>query len=315
MRLPDPVRDEVSDALARIGHGGPIVSVSAVSGGCINHGARIETRSGGRCFLKWNAAAPEGMFAAETEGLRALHAAASEVEAGSRPRVPRPLAVARAPGGPDWLLMEWLPPARPAPDSDERLGRGLALLHVAVREEAAGRDGSGGPTPGWHQDNWIGSLPQSNREHASWGEFWRDERIAPQLALARERGRLGDALLDDLVDRIPRALDGVDRIGLLHGDLWSGNTFVTEGGAPALVDPAVYHGHGEVDLAMSELFGGFGADFYAAYYDVRPISAAYRSHRRDLYQLYFLLVHVNLFGDAYVARSEAAASRVLAALG
>lgn len=305
MRLPDRVRDEVSEALAGVGRDDRIVSVSPVSGGCINNGARIVTRDRAGLFLKWNPGAPEGMFAAEMEGLRALHAAASKVEAASRPRVPRPLAVADDPEGPDWLLMEWLPPGSPATGSHERLGRGLALLHGAESDA----------TPGWHDDNWIGSLPQSNREHASWADFWREERIAPQLARARQSGRLRSGLFDELVDRIPQALDGVDRIGLLHGDLWSGNTFFTEGGAPALVDPAVYRGDGEVDVAMSELFGGFGGRFYSAYGEVRPLSSAYRSHRRDLYQLYFLLVHVNLFGGAYVAQTERAASSVLAALG
>lgn len=305
MRLPARVREEVTEALAGVGRDDHIVSVSPVSGGCINNGARIETRDRARLFLKWNPAAPEGMFAAEMEGLRALHDAASKVEAASRPQVPRPLAVADDPEGPDWLLMEWLTPGSPAPDSNERLGRGLALLHAAESDA----------TPGWREDNWIGSLPQSNREHASWTEFWREERIAPQLARARQSERLRSELFDELVDRIPQALDGVDRMGLLHGDLWGGNTFFTEGGAPALIDPAVYRGDGEVDLAMSELFGGFGTGFYSAYGDVRPLSSAYRSHRRDLYQLYFLLVHVNLFGDAYITQSERAATRVLAALG
>lgn len=305
MYLPDPVRAEVSAALGRIGTAGSIVSVSALSGGCINNGVRLDTDNDRSYFLKWNASAPPDMFAAETDGLRALHEAAATVSAEDRPRIPRALARSDQGDGPDWLLMEWIPPAPRATDSEERLGRGLATIHGST----------GSKLFGWHADNWIGSLPQRNGDHPSWSDFWRDRRIVPQLEAARERGHLTGPRMDELVDGIPRALDGTGPPELLHGDLWSGNTFTTESGTPVLIDPAVYRGDGEVDLAMSELFGGFGSRFYDAYADVRPISPEYESHRRDLYQLYFLLVHVNLFGAGYVASSLRAATNVLAALG
>ena len=311
MRLPATVREEVEDGLEDRGRGG-ITSVSAVSGGCINHGCRLDTVDGGSFFLKWNADAPEGMFAAEVEGLEALRAAASDVEEAWRPVVPEPLDRS-APGAPvAWLLMSWIPGAPPAADSEERLGRGLARIHGGIGPP--GVPTRKAETFGWHRDNWIGSLPQSNRRHDAWATFWRDERIVPQLERARDRGHLHDPILDRLVEVVPSALEDVDTPELLHGDLWSGNRFVTRGGAGALVDPAVYRGDGEVDLAMTELFGGFGADFYAAYRDARGVSPAYESHRRDLYQLYYLLVHVNLFGSSYAPRALQAARSTVAAL-
>jgi fructosamine-3-kinase len=170
------------------------------------------------------------------------------------------------------------------------------------------------PGFGWTRDNRIGSLEQSNQQSEDWAAFWRDRRIAPQLALARANGFARDAVFDALVEVVPSALADVVHPELLHGDLWGGNWFTDEGGAPVLIDPAVYRGHGEVDLAMTELFGGFGAAFYDAYRDVRGISSAYAAHRKDLYQLYYLLVHVNLFGAGYEARSLAAARAVVAEL-
>ncbi len=124
-----------------------------------------------------------------------------------------------------------------------------------------------------------------------------------------------DPVFDQVLEVIPHALDDVERPGLLHGDLWGGNWYASEDGLPVLIDPAVYRGHGEVDLAMSELFGGFEPGFYAAYDERHGISAAYRAYRRDLYQLYYLLVHVNLFGASYVAACLGAARGFLAGTG
>ena len=181
---------------------------------------------------------------------------------------------------------------------------GLARLHL----------GGGQASFGWGRDNWIGSLPQANPDTASWGVFWRDARLRPQIEMARGGGRLRDERLDRVLEETAAALADVKRPELLHGDLWSGNTFTSRAGRPVLVDPAVYRGDGEVDLAMSELFGGFSEDFYAAYASVRRISHEYAAYRRDLYQLYYLLVHVNLFGSSYEAGTLDAAARVLRAV-
>ncbi|MDX1647477.1 MAG: fructosamine kinase family protein [Longimicrobiales bacterium] len=312
MRLPVAVRKEVGAALGSLGAEEPAVAhVAPVSGGCVSNGARIEDGEGNPYFLKWNAEGTPDLFLAESDGLQTLRRAAAGIDEAFRPVVPRPLA-AGGESGPAWLLMEWIQPSGATGDSDERLGRGLALLHGAG---AAGSDADA-PAPrfGWHRDNWIGSLPQANAAEDDWSEFWRARRIVPQLSVARDRGHLRDPVMDRLVEAIPAALDGVAVPALLHGDLWSGNRFATAGGATALVDPAVYQGDGEVDLAMTELFGGFSPRFYSAYRDVREVSAAYDSHRRALYQLYYLLVHVNLFGGGYVRRSLAAAGIVVAAV-
>jgi len=279
--------------------GARIIRQHPVGGGCIHHGARIETGAGSTFFLKWNDAAPVGMFEAEADGLRALRATGTL-------RAPEPLAWDATSGG-AWLLLECVQPARAAADTAERLGRGLTALHACATE----------PTFGWRRDNWIGSLPQANAPTRSWADFWRERRIAPQLELARRHGRLlgvAGRVLDRVIDAMPRALADVTRPELVHGDLWGGNWLVAEGGEPVLIDPAVYRGHGEVDLAMTELFGGFERAFYDGYADARGISGAYSAYRRDLYQLYYLLVHVNLFGASYEASALAAAKRVVAEL-
>lgn len=307
MDVPRPVRDQVEAALARIGRESTIRRASTVPGGCVNHGTRIRTDEDSY-FLKWNPRAPDGLFAAERDGLDALRAARA---AGDECRLEIPQTVARSEDGerPAWLLLEWIEPAPSLPRHHsrpaERLGRGLARIHASPRGDA---------DFGWRRDNWIGALPQSNTPTANWAEFWRDRRIVPQLDMARAAGLLGHRVMDRLVDAIGDALAGVTAPELVHGDLWNGNTLVTRGGVPVLVDPAVHRGDGELDIAMSQLFGGFGDSFYDAYAELRPLSDAYRSHRRDLYQLYFLLVHVNLFGASYEAGAVAAASRVVSAL-
>lgn len=298
MRLPREVADGVLEAIRERRLGTRIEGVEPVGGGCINNGARIRTESDGELFLKWNAEAPADMFAAEADGLRALRAVGAL-------RVPRPVAWSQNGLGACWLLLEYVPSGRTTPDTPARLARGLAEIHASSVDR----------TFGWHCDNYIGSLPQTNAAGTSWADFWRERRIVPQLETARRRGYVPDPMLDRLVDLIPSALEDVDRPELLHGDLWSGNWFATDRGEPVLIDPAVYRGHGEVDLAMSELFGGFGAAFYDEYAEIHGITEAYRAYRKDLYQLYYLLVHVNLFGRSYEAGSLAAARRVVAALG
>jgi fructosamine-3-kinase len=303
--LPARVVADVSRALADIqerGLGTRIVRESPLGGGCIHRGTRIETDSGATLFLKWNdyskGEVPAGMFEAEADGLAAIGATKTL-------RAPEALAWGGEAGGTPWLLVEYVLTERAVADTGERLGRGLAALH------ASGTD----VTYGWRRDNWIGSLPQTNTSAPSWGDFWRDRRIAPQLERARRAGYLRDAGLDRVLELTPQALADVARPELVHGDLWGGNWLVGRGGEPVLIDPAVYAGHGEVDLAMSELFGGFDRSFYDAYEHAHGISRAYTAYRRDLYQLYYLMVHVNLFGASYVAGVTSAAERVIAEFG
>jgi len=302
--LPSPVEEGVRDAVQRLGSSARIEKVTPVAGGCINHGVRLDTDHAGAFFLKWNASAPPRLFDAEAEGLNALR------EAGAL-RVPEPLARGGGSGSPSWLLMEWLEPGAPGPDYAVTLGRGLARTHASA-SDAAGF--------GWRRPNWIGSLPQLNRVGRSWSAFWRDQRLAPQFRRAVDRGHFGPGerrLFATVLALVPDALADVDSgpVHLLHGDLWGGNAFAGQDGAPVVIDPAAYRGHGEVDLAMTELFGGFGRDFYDAYASELSISDAYHAYRRDLYQLYYLLVHVNLFGSQYERRTVGAAERVAAAVG
>jgi fructosamine-3-kinase len=153
----------------------------------------------------------------------------------------------------------------------------------------------------------------------TWSDFWRDRRLEPQLRTARDRGYFGGAhaaVMDTLLERVEEAMEGTCPEGpsLLHGDLWSGNYYAGPDGGPVLIDPAVYRGAGEVDLAMMELFGSLPSGFRDGYAAVRPLDPEYERIRRDLYQLYYLLVHVNLFGGGYAASSLAAATRVLRAV-
>ncbi len=303
--LPKELLSSVSAALeSRTGRRPSVRPMGSVGGGCINPSARLESETGESYFLKWNPSAPMEMFEAEADGLQALH------EAGIL-RVPRVLGF----GGsgnredPGWLLLEFVSRGRAGEEYGRRLGEGLAGLHST----AAGSDAFG-----WHRDNFIGSLPQENEERQGWPRFWAEMRLEPQVRLARDRGHFRGGtgkILQDLLSRMEDILpdDGGQGPALLHGDLWSGNYYPDDEGRPVLIDPAVYRGVGEVDLAMMELFGSLPGGFREGYEAVRPIPDDYERFLRDLYQLYYLLVHVNLFGGGYEAGSLEAARRVLSA--
>lgn len=298
MGLPPLLREGLDAALTDLG-AGSVQSLRPVHGGCIHNGSRLESSSGELFFLKWSPGTSPDVFAAEAEGLNALR------EAAGRLRVPEVRAISGDPEQLGWLLMEFIEPGRAAPDFFQRLGTGLAEVH------AQGAD----RTFGWTRDNWIGSLGQDNTPTESWADFWLHSRLGVQLELGRRAGHVHDRIFDEVCDRLHEAIGDVSTPSLLHGDLWSGNVIADSNGDPVLIDPAVYLGHGEVDLAMTDLFGGFDPAFMQAYRAERPIHPAYAEMLRDLYQLYYLLVHVNLFGSSYEAGSLKAAQRVIAALG
>ncbi len=264
--------------------GGPVAGVTPVGGGCIARACRVETPSG-VYFVKWGGPAVARTFPAEAAGLRALHAVGSPLV------VPAVRAVAPSDAGvPGFLVLEWIAPGPRGPRFWEALGHGLAVLHRHTADAY-----------GFPEDNFIGQTLQRNTWEGRWPVFFRDHRLFPQAAQARVSGRWQRAW-DRPFERLCRHLDdllpGRPAPSLLHGDLWSGNVMAAADGAPALVDPAVYHGHREADLAMTRLFGGFDPRFYAAYREAWPPDAG-EEIRRDVYNLYHLLNHLNLFGDAY----------------
>jgi protein-ribulosamine 3-kinase len=244
-----------------------------VAGACMHRCYRAMLGGVAR-FIKVNEARFADAFAAEADGLAALRAAGV--------RAPQPLRHGSH-GGQAFLVMEFLD-LRASGDWDA-LGRMLAEQH---RQEA--------PCFGWVRDNYIGTTPQQNAWRDDWRTFFAECRLAPQLRLAEANGFSID---------IGRALDSLGahrpQPSLLHGDLWSGNAAFLPDGGPVLFDPAVYYGDREADLAMSELFGGFPQEFYAAYQAAYPLPPGYAA-RKPLYNLYHLLNHLNLFGGGYLAQ-------------
>lgn len=285
--LPDRIRRAVEARL------GPVTGVRRVGGGCIDPAARIDLADGDRAFLKWAGEPGVDRYGVEARGLRAL----SERGGVAIPRVLGFSGDGEGPndgGGVPWLLLEWVEPGRTTDRSVRSLGAGLARLHRSLPV---------GTPPGWDEDGWIATLPQSNGAEADWPTFWFRQRIRPQWERARRTGALppeSESDMKALDVALPEVLEGweADGICLVHGDLWGGNVLTADDGTPYLVDPAVYRGHREVDLAMLDLFGSPGPLFQEAYREVHPLRHGYE-RRRMAYQLYPLLVHVNLFGGGY----------------
>ncbi len=273
------------------------VPAAPVHGGCINRCWRWETSSG-PVFVKEAPAERLEMLEAERDGLLELRAAAAV-------RVPEPLAAGAFDGG-AFLVLEWIDFGPSSAAADERLGEQLAALH-RQRADRYGLD----------RDNTIGSTPQPNAWSAEWVGFLRERRLGFQLELAAANGYAGS-----LQERGKKLLDCLDVFfatyrpapSLLHGDLWGGNRGVDTTGQPVIYDPAVYYGDREADLAMTRLFGGFGPRFYSAYVAAWPLDQA-AGTRRDLYNLYHVLNHLNLFGGSYRAQAEGMIDRLLAAAG
>lgn len=257
----------------------------ALAGGCVNRAFVL--RDGERaCFVKLNGAQRLDMFEAEAAGLEAL-AAAEAI------RVPAPLCMGTA-GDEAFLALEYIPFGTQRRGSGAEAGERLAALH---RQTQA--------TFGWHRDNYIGSTPQPNVMSGDWASFWREWRLGYQLDLALAKG-FGGRLWERgqrLLEECPALLDHAPAPSLLHGDLWAGNLAYDTSGQPVLFDPAVYYGDREADLAMTELFGGFDADFHAAYRAAWPLAPGYNL-RRDLYNLYHILNHLNLFGAGYLGQAQ-----------
>ncbi len=290
MALPEFLQEQVEAALgARIERAEPLGQ---------SFGARLERLSTarGRFALKWADRPLPGALAAEARGLGLLAAAGAV-------RAPAVIAVADPPSaaGPPFLLSVWLEGGAVGVDM-AALGGQLAALHR-----------SSAPAYGLDHDNYIGGTPQLNGWLADWPAFFAERRLLPQIERAGASGLLGAGRrrgLERLLTRVGGLLGGVSRRpSLLHGDLWGGNVVAADpGGAPGLIDPAVYYGDREAEIAFSELFGGFSPAFYAAYAAAWPLEPGY-AERRDIYNLYHLLNHLNLFGEGYGAQVDAAVRR------
>jgi len=278
---------------ARLGEvlGSSVTSCEGVAGGDIGESSVIVLADGERLFAKCYPDAAPGMASAEARGLVWL----SEANA---LRIPEVRAHGEAEGElPAFLALEWIETGTPSAQHDEQLGHGLAALHR-----------SGAEGYGFAEDNFIGRLPQSNRSHRDWTAFYAEERLASQLRMARKAGRLPERVaraLETLIEKLPSLCGPQEPPARLHGDLWGGNALVDSAGRPCLIDPAVYGGHREVDLAMMRLFGGFSQRVFSAYDEAWPLAPGHRE-RVDLYQLYPLLVHVNLFAGSYVGSLDGA---------
>ena len=263
-----------------------------VGGGCIHQAYRLEGL-GQRYFLKLNAPTRLPLFEAEAEDIQAIAAAECV-------RVPHPIAWG-CDGGRAWLILEHLDLS--GASGGAPLGERLAALHRS-RADRFGR----------HRDNHIGTTPQPNAWTADWVEFLRTQRIGYQLQLARKDG-LSHAVLDKgerlLADLPAFFQDYRPEPSLIHGDLWGGNQAETANGEPVLFDPAAHYADREADLAMTELFGGFGPNFYAAYRAAWPLDPGYGA-RKPIYQLYHILNHHHLFGGGYARQAEALLDRLRA---
>jgi protein-ribulosamine 3-kinase len=258
-----------------------IKNISTVQGGDISSAYKIITKTKAY-FLKSNKRSEAlDMFKAEAKSLQII----AQTDTIKTPEI---IAVDRV-GDDAFLLIEFVDCKSPNAFDMSLLGKQLANLHNITA------DGFG-----LEFDNFIGRLHQSNTQHKTWTDFYVHERLIPQLKLAKDKGLLNPLEIPSIqtMKSVCEPLFQNIKPALLHGDLWSGNYLIHTSGMPYLIDPAIYFGHAEVDIAMTKLFGGFASEFYNAYYEQIPKDAD-TDTRIELYQLYYLLVHLNLFGRSY----------------
>ena len=268
-----------------------IADTRSVSGGCINQGYKINNEHT-EYFVKLNDASQVEMFAAEALGLKQMHATGTIT-------VPQPICWGTAENS-SYIVLQWLDLGRGNNSSWTEMGRQLAAMHREGKKDRFG----------WSCNNTIGSTPQLNTWMDNWADFFAEQRIGYQLKLAQRRGgnfsnlnKVVDAVRNKLADRQPQA-------SLLHGDLWSGNAAITTDGAPVILDPATYYGDREADLAMTELFGGFPSAFYNGYNQAWQLDSGYRQ-RKNIYNLYHVLNHFNLFGGGYANQARRTIDSIL----
>lgn len=262
-----------------------------VSGGAIHQAWHVQSRCGQHFFIKTNQSKKYHTFQAEAHGLTTL---TQHLDQENPLRIPKVFT-----HGKDtqysWLILEYIPFSQNTPTSQAALGKGLAILHQHHNQQF-----------GLDTNNVIGESVQCNVWADDWQSFWAKHRLGYQFKLAAQHG-FYNSIQDEaeqLLDVLPQRLDNHHPApSLLHGDLWNGNAACDTQGNPIMFDPAVYYGDRECDVAMTELFGGFSADFYAAYNDVYPLDDGYQQ-RKSLYNLYHILNHANLFAGGYIVQSK-----------
>lgn len=269
-----------------------ITGKSPVFGGDINEAFRLTLDDGTSLFMKSNAPNLLPSFEAEEAGLQAI----ADTGAISTVKV---LGIGTDPDGFSFLLQEFVTPGKKNRDYWERLGAELFAMHRAP--VPAGKAGEKGNGFGFGADNFIGSRRQKNTWTDQWIPFFRGCRLRPQLKAAeRWLDQRDRKLADSLLEHLDQYLIEPEAPSLIHGDLWAGNVMTGSDGRAWIIDPAAYYGHPEADLAMTELFGGFALDFYDSYFACSKMEAGYQD-RKDIYNLYHLLNHLNLFGVSYLS--------------
>jgi len=279
------VKDEINHLIEPL-FGAKVETFFAISGGSINQTHVLNLTNGQRVFMKQNPSPPTDFFLAETRGLKLLS------QAKNGPRIPKPFLV-QSVSRPTFLLLEYIDSSSENENFSEQFALSLAELHRMSQEHY-----------GLDHDNYIGSTPQKNRLEKDGIVFFREQRIDFQRQLARRSGLLPvtiDKEIDSLCDELGKFLNiSGEKPALLHGDLWSGNYFPDSEGKPCVFDPAVYYGLREADLAMTELFGRLPQKFYDVYQEVFPMNPGYEE-RKDLFNLYHVLNHLNIFGSSYLS--------------
>jgi len=288
------MRTTTKDAIAAA-IGSEVVTARSVGGGSINEAYACELADGRRVFVKANADGDPRMFPLEQRGLKWLGEAKAL-------RTPEVIAVNEPSNDVPFLVMELIEPAARSSSYDADLGRGLAALHAF-----------GAPSFGLDHDNFLATLEQDNTTAESWPEFYARQRLEPQVKMAidtRSGPSRWSEQFEALYKRLGDLVGEAEPPSRLHGDLWSGNLHTDANGNPVLIDPAVYGGHREIDLAMLRLFGSPSRTFFDVYHETFPLAPG-SEDRVSLYQLYPLLAHVNLFGGSYAASVQSALDRYL----
>jgi len=280
----------LSKAISKaVGESFEISELALQSGGCINE-AWIVSSGSQKYFVKLNAPDQGAMFAAEAEAL-------SEILHTGTIGAPQPITHGVSETH-SFLVLEALD-LKIRSDNWSHMGRDLARLHRSTRQHF-----------GWHRNNTIGSTPQRNKWADDWTEFFIEQRLSPQIRLALKNGH-HFSHTEELLKQVTRILKKHrPEASLLHGDLWSGNAGFLDDGTPVIFDPATYYGDRETDIAFSEFFGGFGLQFYKAYNTEWPLEAGYES-RKEVYNLYHLLNHLNLFGSSYAEQTNKSINSLL----